>query len=126
MTHSSDIAIRSTHAISRIRGEDFSTPDSLHRTPNARTSAVLAYAATGPSPFGSGPTDVVLYRVLHEEPDLDGVPSSLRPLVAACLAKDPGQRPAPDLVLQGAAGGPATLVQTRIASGGTTLSALGL
>jgi serine/threonine protein kinase len=85
--------------------------------------AFLAYAASGRSPSGSGPTDVVLYRVLHEEPDLDGVPSSLRPLVAACLAKDPGQRPTPDLVLQAAAGGPATLVQTRLASGGTTLSA---
>jgi len=87
--------------------------------------AVLAYAATGRSPFGSGPTDVVLYRVLHEEPDLDGVPLSLRPLVAACLAKNPGQRPTPDLILQGAAGSPATLVQTRIDSGGPTLSALG-
>jgi len=75
--------------------------------------AVLAYAATGQSPFGSGATDIVLYRVLHEEPNLDGVPPSLHALVAACLAKDPGQRPTPGLILQGTTGDPATLVLTQ-------------
>ncbi len=75
--------------------------------------AVLAYAATGRSPFGSGPTDALLYRVLHEEPNLEGVPPSLRGLVAGCLAKEPGQRPTPDLILQGTTGDPATLVVTQ-------------
>ena len=54
----------------------------------------IAYAATGESPFGSGPTDAVLYRVLHREPDTARVPEALRPLVEAALAKDPGDRPA--------------------------------
>ncbi|MDX3235881.1 protein kinase [Streptomyces sp. ME03-5709C] len=55
--------------------------------------ATLAYAAMGDSPFGQGSSEVMLYRVVHEEPDLTGVPDSLAPLVYACLAKDPEQRP---------------------------------
>ncbi|MEU6347499.1 serine/threonine-protein kinase [Streptomyces sp. NPDC046977] len=55
--------------------------------------ATLAYAATGDSPFGQGSSEVMLYRVVHEEPDLAGVPDSLAPLVHACLTKDPEARP---------------------------------
>jgi serine/threonine protein kinase len=55
--------------------------------------ATLAYAATADSPFGQGSSEVMLYRVVHEEPDLSGVPDALAPLVYACLAKDPENRP---------------------------------
>lgn len=55
--------------------------------------ATLAYAATGDSPFGHGSSEVMLYRVVHEEPQLRGVPDALAPLVQACLAKDPEERP---------------------------------
>lgn len=55
--------------------------------------ATLAYAATADSPFGQGSSEVMLYRVVHEEPDLSGVPDALAPLVYACLAKDPEERP---------------------------------
>ncbi|MFE7776088.1 serine/threonine-protein kinase [Streptomyces sp. NPDC057445] len=55
--------------------------------------ATLAYAATGDSPFGHGSSEVMLYRVVHEEPQLYGVPDALAPLLRACLAKDPEQRP---------------------------------
>ena len=55
--------------------------------------AVLAFAATGHGPFGSGTMASLLYRVVHETPDLDGVPATVRPLVEHCLAKDPAQRP---------------------------------
>lgn len=55
--------------------------------------ATLAYASTGDSPFGHGSSEVMLYRVVHEEPQLRGVPGALAPLVRACLAKDPEQRP---------------------------------
>ncbi|MEE1782221.1 protein kinase [Streptomyces sp. SP17BM10] len=62
--------------------------------------AVLAYAATGEAPFGSGVSaHVMLYRVLHEDPDLgplDAVDPRLRAIVAACLAKDPADRPSPE------------------------------
>ncbi|MET9955960.1 serine/threonine-protein kinase [Streptomyces sp. NPDC006339] len=55
--------------------------------------ATLAYAAMGDSPFGHGSSEVMLYRVVHEEPQLHGVPDALAPLVRACLAKDPEERP---------------------------------
>jgi hypothetical protein len=55
--------------------------------------AVLAFAATGEGPFGTGTTAALLYRVVHGAPSLDRVPPTVRPLIEHCLAKDPGQRP---------------------------------
>jgi len=55
--------------------------------------ATLAYAATADSPFGQGSSEVMLYRVVHEEPQLHGVHAALAPLIRACLAKDPEDRP---------------------------------
>lgn len=56
--------------------------------------ATLAYALTGDTPFGSGASsEVMLYRVVHEEPDLSDVPLQLAPLIRACLAKEPAERP---------------------------------
>jgi serine/threonine protein kinase len=55
--------------------------------------SVLAFAATGVSPFGGGEAFSVGFRVVHGEPDLTRVPASLRPLIDACLTKDPGARP---------------------------------
>jgi outer membrane protein assembly factor BamB len=56
---------------------------------------VLYFAATGGNPFGTGHPAVMLYRIVHTKPDLDQVPTGLRDLVAACLARDPAGRPAP-------------------------------
>ncbi|WP_327188708.1 serine/threonine-protein kinase [Streptomyces xinghaiensis] len=55
--------------------------------------ATLAYCATADSPFGQGSSEVMLYRVVHEEPQLHGVHDALAPLIRACLAKDPKERP---------------------------------
>ncbi|MFD0356253.1 protein kinase [Streptomyces sp. NPDC127110] len=65
----------------------------------------VAYATTGRPPFGTGPADAVLYRVLHEEPDLDGVPPRLRALLTSALARSPEQRPAPAELLAELTGG---------------------
>ncbi|MFE7425690.1 bifunctional serine/threonine-protein kinase/ABC transporter substrate-binding protein [Streptomyces sp. NPDC057545] len=54
---------------------------------------VLVYAATGRRPFGQGNAASVLFRTVHEEPDLNGLPPGLLPLVASCLAKNPADRP---------------------------------
>ncbi|MEX0173528.1 bifunctional serine/threonine-protein kinase/ABC transporter substrate-binding protein [Streptomyces sp. LMG1-1-1.1] len=54
---------------------------------------LLAYAATGRPPFGTGAVDALMYRTVHDEPDLTGVPEGLLDLVRACLAKDPAGRP---------------------------------
>ncbi|HSZ41782.1 MAG TPA: protein kinase, partial [Trebonia sp.] len=62
--------------------------------------AVLAFAATGSSPFGIGPTPALLYRVVNEAPDLAAVPARLAALIGQCLAKNPADRPAPAEVLE--------------------------
>jgi serine/threonine protein kinase len=53
---------------------------------------VLAYAATGLAPFGSGSAASVLYKVVTAEPDLRPVPERLRQVIAACLSKNPSAR----------------------------------
>lgn len=55
--------------------------------------SVLAFAATGHPPFGTGPHAAILYRIIHEDPDLAHVPAPLLPLIQQCLAKDPAGRP---------------------------------
>ncbi|KQX67429.1 protein kinase [Streptomyces sp. Root1310] len=60
-------------------------------------AATLVYAATGRGPFSRAgeqiPAATLMYRVVHEEADLAGVPPELVPPLAACLAKDPAGRP---------------------------------
>ncbi|MEE1741480.1 PQQ-binding-like beta-propeller repeat protein [Streptomyces sp. BE147] len=70
---------------------------------------LLAYAATGTTPFTDGPPEEAAGRIAHAEPELDSVPDALRELIAGCLAKDPALRPsagsvAAELALEGAAG----------------------
>ncbi|MET9951107.1 PQQ-binding-like beta-propeller repeat protein [Streptomyces sp. NPDC006339] len=62
--------------------------------------SLLCYAATGEDPFGDGPVAAVLYRVARAEADLERVPEELRPAVAACLAADPADRPAPEALVE--------------------------
>jgi len=54
---------------------------------------VAAYAAAGAGPFGTGSAATILYRVVHAEPVLDGIPPKFREVIAACLAKNPAARP---------------------------------
>ncbi|MYW68151.1 protein kinase [Streptomyces sp. SID8379] len=60
--------------------------------------AVLAYAATGESPFPGDSSAALLYKVVHEEPELGALSGELRDVVAACLAKDAAARPTPEEV----------------------------
>ncbi|MFE9460991.1 bifunctional serine/threonine-protein kinase/ABC transporter substrate-binding protein [Streptomyces californicus] len=54
---------------------------------------VLVYAATGGRPFGTGPVEAMLFRTVHDTADLSALPPGLLPVVGACLAKDPEDRP---------------------------------
>ncbi|ARF56043.1 serine/threonine-protein kinase [Streptomyces gilvosporeus] len=79
--------------------------------------AVLAFAATGVSPFAGDSSAALLYKVVHEEPVLGPqLVGEVRELVVACLAKDPAGRPAPAELaarLSGeASGGAAGLVRS--------------
>ncbi|MFI1764683.1 serine/threonine-protein kinase [Streptomyces sp. NPDC020800] len=62
--------------------------------------SVLVHAATGRGPFDSDSPYVVAYQVVHDEPDLTGVPENLAPLVLRCLAKEPEDRPTPDELMR--------------------------
>ncbi|WP_274911271.1 protein kinase domain-containing protein [Streptomyces sp. WZ-12] len=82
---------------------------------------VLAYAATGGNPFGNGHLASLLYRVAHDTPELDAIADpALRALIAACLAKDPAQRPTPRELLTrcGAGAGAAAPVAPHATDGG--------
>ncbi|HEX6451651.1 MAG TPA: serine/threonine-protein kinase [Trebonia sp.] len=54
---------------------------------------IVAFAASGRPPFGTGETVGILHRILNESPDVSAVPPQLMPLVSAALAKDPQRRP---------------------------------
>ncbi len=63
--------------------------------------SLVTFAATGASPFGEGRAEQVLYRIVHEQPSLTGLPDLLVPHVTAALAKVPESRPqAGELVSQ--------------------------
>jgi serine/threonine protein kinase/outer membrane protein assembly factor BamB len=62
--------------------------------------SVMVHAATGRGPFDSDSPYVVAYQVVHDEPDLTGVPANLAPLIGRCLAKEPEDRPTPDELMR--------------------------
>ncbi|MDI9888385.1 PQQ-binding-like beta-propeller repeat protein [Streptomyces sp. HNM0645] len=83
------------------------TPEQLAGEPPGTASdlfvlgLLLAYAATGTTPFPDG------RAIADAAPELDGVPHGLRDVVASCLAKSPADRPtagsaAAALALEGA------------------------
>jgi hypothetical protein len=53
---------------------------------------VLAYAATGSSPFGTGSAASILYKVVTSEPDLAGLSPRLRQVIESCMKKRAAER----------------------------------
>jgi serine/threonine protein kinase len=88
-----------THADLVIGSPGFMSPEQAEGRETGPPSdvfslgAVLAFAASGTGPFGTGSTAALVYRVVHGTPALDHVPATVRPLAERCLAKNPGQRP---------------------------------
>jgi len=77
--------------------------------------ATVAFAATGRPPYGTGRPEAVLYRLVHGEPDLDGVPEVLARLVGCAMDPDPRRRPAArDLLDQLGGASHAETVQVRL------------
>ena len=56
-------------------------------------AATVVFAATGRSPYGSGPAVAVLDRIRRAEYALGDVPGPLVPLLTRCLDTEPHQRP---------------------------------
>ncbi|MEU8038912.1 protein kinase [Streptosporangium sp. NPDC049078] len=64
-------------------------------------AATMIFAASGKAAFGEDTIPAILNRVINHHPDLTALPQSLRPLAAACLDKEPGNRPtASDIMLR--------------------------
>ena len=96
--NSEDTALTSTGVVVGTPG--FLPPEQARggRDPGAAgdvfsLGCVLAFAATGRLPFGTGSIDALLYRTVHDAPDLEGVPAELAEVVSSCLEKDPELRP---------------------------------
>jgi WD40 repeat protein/serine/threonine protein kinase len=89
-----------TTAPNRILGTPaYMSPEQFAGTATAASDVfalgcVLAFAATGRSPFDAPDAPQIMYKVMHVEPDLDGIPDGqFRDSVLECLAKDPEWRP---------------------------------
>lgn len=74
----------------QIRGESLTEASDIFSL-----GTVLAFAAAARLPFDAPESQMhaLMYRVVHEPPDLTGVPESLLGLIKDCLAKDPADRP---------------------------------
>jgi predicted Ser/Thr protein kinase len=77
-----------------LYGDDATTASDMHSW-----AATVVFAATGRPPFGTGPAMAIMDRVRRGEHDLSAVPAALLPLVRACLAPDPRDRPETAAVL---------------------------
>jgi hypothetical protein len=96
--------------------------------------AYFTYSAAGPEslrnrnpssgrpPYETGPTQAILYRVIHGSPDVGGVPGQLRPVVEAALARDPGARPSAADILRYLTGNDAAAFGTAEAPTQTVLA----
>ncbi|MEQ4723693.1 protein kinase [Nonomuraea sp. B19D2] len=59
----------------------------------------MVFAASGRPAFAGESMPALMHAIMTRDPDLSGVPEDLRMMLAACLAKAPGERPsATDLV----------------------------
>ncbi|MFF2410466.1 serine/threonine-protein kinase [Streptomyces sp. NPDC058092] len=56
-------------------------------------ACTLMYAATGTAPFEGTNLVGVIYRVIHDEPDLSRMPDRIASLIRPCLDKNPLSRP---------------------------------
>ncbi|WP_067460922.1 serine/threonine-protein kinase [Actinomadura macra] len=56
-------------------------------------ATTMVYAANGSPAFGDDTIPAVMRRILNDDPQLGRLPGRLRALAAACLAKEPSQRP---------------------------------
>jgi len=106
----------------------YSAPERLAGRPYGAASDIfswastMAFAATGHPPFEGDDLGQVMYRIVHAEPNLVGVPEQLQRILRPCLAKDPAQRPVAQhllglLVGPGAAAAPTQRAVTEVIPG---------
>ncbi|SOD62476.1 Serine/threonine protein kinase [Streptomyces zhaozhouensis] len=64
--------------------------------------SVLTFAATGHTPFGDANSAMtaLMLRIVQNQQDLTEVPEGIRPLIEACLAPHPAERPTLEQLLE--------------------------
>ncbi|MBA8954904.1 protein kinase [Actinomadura namibiensis] len=78
---------------------------------------LVAFAANGRNPFGTGPFHLMMARVVHADPELGALTEPLAGLVRQVLDKDPRHRPtARDLLLSLVGGSSEEAVNTTLGS----------
>ncbi|RZS31378.1 serine/threonine protein kinase [Herbihabitans rhizosphaerae] len=94
-----------THTGSVIGSPGFMSPEQAEGrdlTPASdmfSLGTILAMATTGRGPFAGPSAPATLYNVVHNQPDLTGVPERLLRIIEPCLAKQPEARPSPRALL---------------------------
>jgi serine/threonine protein kinase len=84
---------------------------------------LVAFAANGRNPFGTGSMQVMIGRAMHAEPDIGSLGEPLAGLVQAALRKDPATRPTSrDLLLSLVGGAAETDVTTTLGESWTSAS----
>ncbi|QFY10334.1 protein kinase [Nonomuraea phyllanthi] len=77
-------------------------------------AATMVFAATGRRAFTGSSVPAIMHSILHNPPDLSGVPEPLRAMVAACLAKNPADRPTAEHLLRALTSGDAATEHTLV------------
>jgi predicted Ser/Thr protein kinase len=119
-------AVRLTADGQALGTPTYMSPEQLDGRPTSASDVfawggVMAFAATGRRPFGTGPLPTVAARIIHSEPDLGGLTGPLRDVINAAMAKDETLRPTSARLLEllGVSGtDPAAAVQTKLAGMG--------
>ncbi|MHA4777018.1 serine/threonine-protein kinase [Streptomyces sp. MSC1_001] len=94
-----------THTGAVLGTPGYFSPEQVQGQPVSAASdvfalgAVLTFAASGDHAFRGVNALTAQYHVVHEEPQLSEVPDELRDLIAACMHKDPQERPPLNVVL---------------------------
>ncbi|WP_424187509.1 serine/threonine-protein kinase [Actinokineospora sp. G85] len=78
----------------QIEGGSVGTPSDVFAL-----GSVLVNAATGRGPFGDTGLAATLYRIVHGQPDLEGMSPRLRAVASRCLNPRPELRPTPNDLL---------------------------
>ncbi|MDN3356194.1 serine/threonine-protein kinase [Actinomadura sp. DC4] len=105
ITHAAE-STSATRTGVRVGTPTYMAPEQILGRPVTSRTDVFAlgqltmYAATGRTAFGEGHQDALFYRIINESPELGGCPDALRDLLERCLAKQDGERPAPQEIVE--------------------------